>query len=909
MNNEKLEEDYEDDILEEYDVVLSHINDVSFHVFQFPLTPANRSPSNGWESAYLRLDGSAFQLSYYAKNQKKLHGDDKLLGKEQDQSGIFNEFNNDNTENKYLYTLNSRSCLSTASSLIAGYINHEKKKLYITPVSSIQQFRPNFSHIDLRKSNSSITVGNVERNAGNIDDNEQRDLSLDNLIMNRVGNPSLSNTSESSVINQDKFLTNGVENWIKIPCLFESGSYESKELVKLLCEENFDDFIIWPNSINIYELIDSKSTSKSISLYHTDNRTILQQLVHSIQLRNNKLLFDSSLTRYLDILCGIIRSPTGTVRHIPFGGSGQVLPSLRTGGLPKIYTSYQYPPICPTSSLGGCIGYNFGGTEENFTNCKVNLDEFPNHGIPGQLLVFDDWFHQGPLSFRELYKMTLEDQIKRITLVYQVISFSGIKYILNRIYTIINGIPKYNTNLNFETSSIDININELLNKNYKFNNFGNIPEGKINDKIIIDHLKKYCVLVSGNWIYRSDLLYNEYEACCRDLILVLLQRDENTGLNREPIRVATDLPQIKVTSMLQELAIYKSTAWYPKFSLDRSFIEEFPQEYKYWKNYWDDREKYVVQYIRQNRANVNITLTALNDSSTSPTSISNSQLQLLVGYILRTYGARSIIDIHNLCIYHLQVMSLGNPSLILNYNNLNNNNNLDSGTNNSAKSSIQIEQSQKFSNNRGFPNNNTSILSSTSCQNFFAPSYAPPNISHAQYPMRQVSELGITNNQFGNFKIHQQDLNKALESVATCIYYDIWVISSIGDPRIDGIRRIIIGYLKLNNRDDVFTITSFIDNIKHHIIQKCIESYHCNEWWCTSKDNLVDKEQNIIINTQSQHAVSLINLLNNIPDLIWRRILHEFAFPINTTSTVWSLKGRQQNQVDNNLNIPNIGTV
>ncbi|TRY50086.1 DNA-directed RNA polymerase III subunit Rpc5 [Cryptosporidium tyzzeri] len=891
----------QDEIEEEYEVILSHINDVSFHIFQFPMTSKGNSTEKVWQSAFIRPDGGSFQLSYYSGENSEVNN--AASNEETSDQSIPRQGSSEKTENidkSHLYTVNSKSCLSSANCLVAGYFDHVNKKLYITPISSVQQFRPNFSSIDQKRS-ASMNVGMVERLSDSADKDE-RNQSLDDLVLNHGSNATLDHDMNSSSNNNPlysgnfpldsgRLYTNGFENWIKIPCIYPSNSYESLEIIKMLMDVYFDDFISW-NNLNSQISEENPMVNQLLSMKHSRNRTHF---------------FDNDIARYFKMISGIA-SDINSEFNLPFGGDGQVLPTLRTAGLPKIYTAYQYPPCCPNSSLGGSMGYNFGGIDDSNSialarsNPNKYIDFLPSHGISGKLLIYDDWLYFGPLSVQELYRMKLSDQIQRITLVYQVIPFNGIKNILKRIYDI-----KLETNLNSEselspeivkTQKNDNIIKQILSKN-KIEEFPS-------DKKLIKILKKFCVLVSGNWVYKSELMYNEYESCCRDLILVLLQRDENAGLNREPIRVATDLPQIKVTNILQEVAVYRSTAWYPKFLFDKKFIEENIEEASYWKNYWAEREKCVVQYIRDNRDTSICTSTYLNNLSAASTSVSNSQLQLLLIFILKIYGAMNVSELLNLCSYHLTLMSVGNASLASIPSNIAGSASLanssgkpnDSSSQNVDSGSLsygKVGSNSKFT-NKAASNNLISMPSGPSfSQNFIAPTYSPFFSSNPRHNMKQIPFINVNSNISTSIKINKEDINKSLEIIATKIFDDLWVLKSTGDPRIDAIRTIVIDYFNGGDRDDVFTITSFIDNIKHCIVKNCAALSQKNKIWhkfdsdedFIQTNNGVDNDNNI-----SVYSSQLLHILNNVPEFIWRKIIHEFAFPINETATVWKLKSK-----------------
>lgn len=885
-----------DEIEEEYEVILSHINDVSFHIFQFPMTPKDNSAEKVWQSAFIRADGGSFQLSYYSSEGNEGSpppaSNDEMTDHSVTRQGTNEKA--EGTNKNHLYTINSKSCLSSANCMVAGYFDHANKKLYITPISSVQQFRPNFSSID-QKRLTSMNVGMVERQS-DYADKDERDQSLDDLVLNH-GNNAVDNDANNNnnplyfgsfPLDSGKFYTTGSENWIKIPCIYPFNSYESIEMTKALMNVHFDDFISW-NNLDSQIPEENCMVNQLLSIKHSRNRT------HH---------FDSDITKYFKIISGIA-SDGDSEFNLPFGGDGQVLPTLRTAGLPKIYTAYQYPPSCPSSSLGGSMCYNFGGISDSSSTSlgRSHLNKYseflPFHGISGKLLIYDDWLYYGPLSVQELYRMKLSDQIQRITLVYQVIPFYGIKNILKRIY---DADPEDHVSSESSLGFVKAQYGVLEQANSR----NNKPEEFPSDQKLIKTLRKFCVLVSGNWVYKSELMYNEYESCCRDLILVLLQRDENAGLNREPIRVATDLPQIKVTNILQEVAVYRSTAWYPKFSFDNKFVEENVDEATFWKNYWAQREKYVVQYIRDNRDTSICTSIYLNNLSAVSTSVSNSQLQLLLIFILKIYGATNISELLNLCSYHLTLMSVGNasiasvPSIAGGSSSLHSSSNKPSdpssqGLDSSTLSSGKTGSSSKFS-HRGSSNTSGSMFSGPSFnQNFIAPTYSPFCSNNPRHNMKQIPFINVNSNISHSIKINKEDINKSLDMIATRIFDDLWVLKSTGDPRIDAIRKIVIGYFSNGDKEDIFTITSFIDNIKHCIVNNCAALSQKNKIWhkFDSEEDLsqANDEANAGINA-SVHSSQLLHILNNVPEFIWRKIIHEFAFPINETATVWKLKGK-----------------
>ncbi|KAH8740729.1 hypothetical protein FG386_002691 [Cryptosporidium ryanae] len=873
----------ENDILDEYEVILSHINDVSFHIFQFPMTSSHNCPEKVWKSAFIRPDGGSFQLSYYSNDNSDVDVGNRSNNSEDFKSNVSQE-RSEFIENNYLYTINSKSCLSSSNSLVIGYFDHENKKLFITPISTVQQFRPNFSVVDQNKIQST-SVGVVERYSCEASGKDKGNRSLDNLILNhgntQTGLKKSGRNSESDSMfgNKYRFYTTGVENWIKIPCIHQNNSYESREVLKILTDIEFDDFISW----------------KNINLNSEGSNSFVKQLYSRCNNRKRIHYFNNDQIKYLKILSGIA-SDGNTEFNLPFRGNGQVLPSTRTSGLPKIYTAYQYPPSSPTSSLGGCTSYNFGNIEDSGMNSifknihERNENVVPFHGISGKLLSYDDWLFLGPISIQELHKMDISEQVQRITLVYQVIPFYGIKLLLKRVYY----ASKLNNTPYSEVSNIKLQEPSAASSNHK-----SVSSFPSDDELIV-LIRKYCVLVSGNWVYRSELLYNEYESCCRDLILVLLQRDENAGLNREPIRVATDLPQIKVTNMLREVSVYRSTAWYPKFPIDRKFIEEHIEEATYWKNYWLDREKHVVQYIRENRDTSTSTLTYLNNSSATLTSISNSQLQLLLIFALKTYGAMNSSELLNVCTYHLTLMSVGNAALTTVPSSIGGqfNSNTVSGSKISDSSHSADQGSLTYSRIGGSQNkagvksgfsSSTSFSGIYSTQNFIAPTFSPFSSSYIKHNIRQIQYINVNSNLANSVKINIEDIKKSLEKIAISVFEDIWVLKSVGDSRFNSIRRIVINHFNQNivDKEDVFTITSFIDSIKQNIINNCKYAISNNELWydyCGDNKSSMDDE--------GKNTSQLLRILNNVPEFIWRNIIHEFAFPINETATVWKLKSK-----------------
>ncbi|KAF7458278.1 DNA-directed RNA polymerase III RPC5 [Cryptosporidium felis] len=883
--------EFPDDLEDEYEVILSHINDVSFHIFQFPMTSADDHVEKIWQSAFVRPDGGSFQLSYYPvespERSSSSMDDTGDSGSRSTPQGKLDGINKN-----HLYTVNSKSCLSSANCLVAGHFDHKNKKLFITPISSVQQFRPNFSEIDQRKP-INTDVGTVERSSLDSTDRDERNQSLDDLILNH-GNTSTdvnySGTnldSEGLSLEKTRLYTTGSENWIRIPCIYPQNSYESNEIVKTLMDINFDEFISWNYS-------DSQISG---------NKNLVNQLISRKHYRKKTHFFDGDLNRYFKVISGIARDGVSGTFNLPFGGDGQVLPTLRTAGLPKIYTAYQYPPSCPNSSLGGSMSYNFGGIDDSnsisliksYPEKYINL--LPFHGISGKLLVFDDWLHYGPLSVQELFKMELLDQVQRITLVYQVIPFSGIKKILQRVYDFSLSQPNigdYYDSIKSQGSPYKMEANSTTK-------YGEFPS----DDELIKALRKFCVLVSGNWVYKSELLYNDYESCCRDLILVLLQRDENVGLNREPIRVATDLPQIKVTNILHEVSSYRSTAWYPKFPLDKKFIDENIEEATYWKSYWLEREKFVVQYIRDNRDSCTCTNTNINNNSLISTTVSNSQLQLLLAFVLRIYGASSIPELLNLCSYHLTLMSVGNaasasvPSTVGGIS-ATDSSNKPGGSSSNAQDSSSITygkvNSSSKSSQKVSSGNNALFLSSLSLnQNYIAPTYSPFCSSYQKHCMKQTSFINVNTNISSSIKISREDLAKSLEMIATEVFGELWVLKSTGDPRVDSVRRIVIDLFGKGIKEDIFTITSFIDKIKQSIVKSCAISSKKDRIWYKldyGEDIIQTDSSNSNEDDISFKSSQLLHFLNNVPEFIWRKIIHEFAFPVNETATVWKLKGR-----------------
>ncbi|KAH7649918.1 hypothetical protein FG379_001762 [Cryptosporidium bovis] len=875
----------ENEIVDEYEIILSHINDISFHIFQFPMTSSDSCSDKVWKSAFIRPDGGSFQLSYYSNDNSDTSFSNKSGNSVEPQHNTSHE-RSESVEKHHLYTVNSRSCLSSSNSLVIGYFDHENKKLFITPISTVQQFRPNFSVFDQNKTQNS-NVGIVERYSSEASGKDEGNKSLDNLILyhgnTQIGINKSGRQAESDTMVSNKciFYTTGIENWIKIPCIYQNNSYESKEIIKILTDVEFDDFISWRN-INLNSIGSDAFVKQLYSIYNNRKR------VH---------YFNNDQVKYLKMLSGIVSDGTSEF-NLPFRGNGQVLPSTRTSGLPKIYTAYQYPPSSPISSLGGCTGYNFGCIEDSGVNSifkniyERNEDIIPFHGISGKLLSYDDWLSSGPISIQELYRMDISEQIQKITLVYQVIPFYGIKLILKRVHY----ASKLNSSLDSEINGIKIQKSDISSQKNSFSE--NFPS---DDELII-LIKKYCVLVSGNWTYKSELLYNEYESCCRDLILVLLQRDENAGLNREPIRIATDLPQIRVTSILREVAVYRSTAWYPKFPTDRKFIEEHIEEATYWKSYWSDREKYVVQYIRENRDTSTSTLTYLNNASATLTSISNSQLQLLLTFILKTYGAMNSSELLNVSTYHLTLMAVGNaafatvPSSIVEQFNLaavNGNKISEAAANGADQSSLSYSRIGNSQNKTGIKGNfssSSSFSGISSTQNFIAPTFSPFSSGYIKHNIKQIQYINVNSNLSNSIKINMEDIKTSLEKIAINLFEDIWVLKSIGDSRFNSIRRIVIRHFSQNatNREDVFTITSFIDSVKQNIINNCKYAINNNELWFNYCESNVKSSTDV----KNENTSQLLHILNNVPEFIWRSIIHEFAFPINETATVWKLKSK-----------------
>eukprot|EP01071_Lankesteria_metandrocarpae_P005156 Lankesteria_metandrocarpae@DN3886_c0_g1_i1.p1 len=569
--------DDDDEVVEEMDVYLNRLEEgTSVYVLQYPLRPSYRPYGDQGQlsGVEFRRNQGTMRLSYDLNSRGSNFDSDKNM------DGAIVDGRVDAEGGAIINHSLASGIVYDPNCTYAVGIRHEGN-LYLTPVSKLLQFRPQFTHIDravevsqkrasahfARTScDDSSTGGGTKPKGKSSDAGAGSDTST---VAGEVSEESMVQAQDSNLTpelwlakanslgvffngpgGEMREVTEGrqkipfgklttlleEEPWIAIETLYDAESTESFEILELLCsfevkvpegEEVEDASGDGDAALNAMGIATKRTrTGNNTAVAGTGNTAKAKVKYVSKRVTDGRyvpeVIFHPELEAYLDALCG-----TAAQRS--------------------------------SASIGSVSS--------------------------------------GALSYQSLSRKPVEQQVLVILKHRHVLTFKTVKSLVTR---------------------------------------------KLKDDELVTLLRKFGTLVFGNWVCKSEYVYDGYEALCRDLLLMLLQMKQK-ATQRELFCNQTKLPMATVTEMLQQVAEFRGTAWHFKLPPDNEFVTNFPKERDAAREWWGDRMK-VVRGEMSNHLKRQASALAAAKSGTS--NFDRAKLVRVIEKCLKDCGAMLLKDIY-----------------------------------------------------------------------------------------------------------------------------------------------------------------------------------------------------------------------------------------------------------------------
>ncbi|KAJ1526730.1 hypothetical protein ONE63_008310 [Megalurothrips usitatus] len=133
--------------------------------------------------------------------------------------------------------------------------------------------------------------------------------------------------------------------------------------------------------------------------------------------------------------------------------------------------------------------------------------------------------------------------------------------------------------------------------------------GPVDVQVVLKSIQNVATLVRGNWIVRSDIIYPKEtfsamngvpsEVMVRSRDYVLLQLTQHKYLDRISINKIVKLPTIELLEILEGVAtLKKNKGWELKLSVDREFLEKYPEIVHRQESFWEARQRSLNESFR-----------------------------------------------------------------------------------------------------------------------------------------------------------------------------------------------------------------------------------------------------------------------------------------------------------------------
>ncbi|KAK3930241.1 DNA-directed RNA polymerase III subunit RPC5 [Frankliniella fusca] len=133
--------------------------------------------------------------------------------------------------------------------------------------------------------------------------------------------------------------------------------------------------------------------------------------------------------------------------------------------------------------------------------------------------------------------------------------------------------------------------------------------GPVDVQLVLKSIQNVALLVRGNWIVRSDILYpketfsavsgvpSEVMIRCRDY--VLLQFTQHKYVDRIAVNKIVKLPTAELLEILDGIAtLKKNKGWELKLPLDKDFIERYSEIVHRMESFWEARQRSLNEAFR-----------------------------------------------------------------------------------------------------------------------------------------------------------------------------------------------------------------------------------------------------------------------------------------------------------------------
>lgn len=495
------------------------------YLFQYPLRPVYRPYGDHGRLVSLKYRKQQQTVRMeYALNTDSTNFDqsqlpevttddeDKSLGVERDRPDV-------------KQVLVSVPCVPPHSSCGLGLLRGNR--LYITPVTSVLQFRPDFSYLDdeqdiVRRRAEARLDTSLDSTANGSADTSTAEIPAE-ALENRPGDPSKGGEAASSTAKGRS--TSGSRSRSGSFRQSVSGSGGStpglptKQQGVLPPESEWHRY---PPS-RIRDMLLSEPWEPIETFYHPDSPESheLIELLSSFEVAIAAEKPGTSDRDHPD--------PNGT--DFPVAED----PALRIMGTSTSAATGAEAETSRAEAEQQCVQYErvAGGSRVRpllFSNdFKAYLDRLCN--VRSVQAGTTDVQASGPLSYLQLSRLPCDQQVLRILQHRHVESMATIRSLLTH---------------------------------------------QVSDEELVGHLRSYGDLILGNWVCKSHLVYEGLVAHCRDLLLFLFS--SGRVIVRDSVKpYMGSLPSETLTTLLKQLGDYRDNAWHFKLPVDKATIDKFPQ--------------------------------------------------------------------------------------------------------------------------------------------------------------------------------------------------------------------------------------------------------------------------------------------------------------------------------------------
>ncbi|XP_017884887.1 DNA-directed RNA polymerase III subunit RPC5 [Ceratina calcarata] len=168
-------------------------------------------------------------------------------------------------------------------------------------------------------------------------------------------------------------------------------------------------------------------------------------------------------------------------------------------------------------------------------------------------------------------------------------------------------VANHTTSLNYIRTLPLLDQMKILMKDAKvisFNQLRSILSPDQDTTVVLKYLQQVAVLVQGNWIVNSELIYPKdtvssnngipSELMCRARDYILLSFTEHTYLNRKTISTVIKLPPDEIKEIFTNLAVHEAKkGWRLIIPPTKEFTERYPEITQRQEMYWEAKRKHL----------------------------------------------------------------------------------------------------------------------------------------------------------------------------------------------------------------------------------------------------------------------------------------------------------------------------